>query len=71
MNLDKKKFDGEVEAKLVALRCSEPELGRSNWTLELLADKMVTLGYVESISYESVRKILKKTKLSPGEWQNG
>lgn len=71
LNLDKKKFDGEVEAKLVALRCSEPELGRSNWTLELLADKMVTLGYVESISYESVRQILKKTKLSPGEWQNG
>lgn len=71
MNLDKKLFDGEVEAHLVALRCSEPELGRSNWTLRLLADKMVALSYVESISHESVRQILKKTKLSLGELQNG
>lgn len=60
LNLDKKKFDGEVEAKLVALRCSEPKLGRSSWTLQLLADEMVTLDYVESISLESVRQILKK-----------
>lgn len=71
LNLDKKKFDGEVEAKLVAIRCSEPEEGTSSWTLELLADKMVTLNYVESISKESVRQILKKTKLSLGGWQNG
>ena len=67
LNLDKKKFDGEVESKLIALRCSEPEAGRSSWTLQLLADKMVALNYVESISHESVRQILKKTKLSPGE----
>ena len=67
LNLDKKKFDGEVEAKLVAIRCSEPEEGTSSWTLELLADKMVTLNYVESISKESVRQILKKIKLSLGE----
>lgn len=67
LNLDKKKFDGEVESKLVALRCSDPEVGRSNWTLRLLADKMVALDYVESISHESVRQILKKTKLSLGE----
>jgi transposase len=66
LNLDKKKFDGEVESKLVALRCSDPEEGRSNWTLRLLADKMVALDYVESISHESVRQILKKTKLSLG-----
>lgn len=66
LNLDKKKFDGEVKAHLVALRCSEPELGRDKWTLEMLADKMVTLNYVESISKESVRQILKKTKLSHG-----
>lgn len=66
LNLDKKKFDGEVEAKLIALRCSEPETGQSSWTLELLADKMVTLNYVESISHETVRQILKKTKLNPG-----
>lgn len=67
LNTDKRKFDGEVESKLVALRCSEPELGTSSWTLELLADKMVALNYVESISKESVRQILKKMKLNLGE----
>lgn len=61
-NLDKIKFDGEVEAKLIALRCSEPQRGQSSWTLQLLADKMVELCYVESISYESVRQLLKKTR---------
>jgi len=67
LNLDKKKFDGEVEARLIALRCSEPKLGRSSWTLRLLANEMVSLDYVEAISHESIRQILKKTKLSPGE----
>jgi hypothetical protein len=55
-----KLFDGRVEAHLVALRCSDPPKGRSAWTLQLLADHMVRLGYVESISYESVRQLLKK-----------
>jgi transposase len=67
LNRDKIKFDGEVEAKLIALRCSEPEVGNSGWTLRMLADKMVVLDYVDSISTESVRRILKKTKLSLGE----
>jgi len=67
LNLHKKLFDGEVEAKLIALRCSEPDLGRSSWTLKLLADKMIALDYVESISHETVRQMLKKTKLSLGE----
>lgn len=71
LNLDKKVFDGEIEAKLVALRCSQPKQGHSGWTLRLLAEKMVELTYVESISHESVRQLLKKTKLSPGESQNG
>jgi len=71
LNLDKKVFDGEVEAQLIALRCSEPGEGRSSWTLRLLANKMVELSYVESISHESVRKILKKTKLSLGGLPNG
>jgi len=71
LNLDKKKFDGEVEAKLIALRCSKPKLGYSRWTLHLLAEEMVVLDYVESISHESVRQILKKTKLSLGESLNG
>jgi hypothetical protein len=66
-NLDKIKFDGRIEAQLVALRCSKLEAGESGWALRLLADKMVELCYVDSISHESVRKILKKTKLSPGK----
>jgi transposase len=67
LNLDKIKFDGRVEAQLVALRCSQLEDGESGWALRLLADKMVELSYVEAISHESVRKILKKTKLSLGK----
>ena len=55
-----KVFDGEVEAHLVALRCSEPPSGRAHWTLHLLAERMVELHYVESISHESVRQLLKK-----------
>ena len=61
-NLDKIVFDGSVEAKLVALRCSTPPDGRSGWALRLLADRMVELCYVETISHESVRQLLKKTK---------
>lgn len=57
-----KVFTGDVEARLIALRCSEPPSGRSRWTLELLADKMVELRYVEAMSYESVRQLLKKTR---------
>jgi hypothetical protein len=55
-----KLFDGRVEAHLVALRCSDPPKGHSAWTLQLLAGQMARLGYVESISYESVRQLLKK-----------
>lgn len=53
-------FTGEVEAKLIALRCSNPPKGYNRWTLQLLADKMVELRYVEHISDESVRQLLKK-----------
>lgn len=70
-NLDKIVFDGEVEAKLVALRCGEPGEGRSRWSLRLLADKMVELSHVEAISHETVRQMLKKTKSSPGGSPNG
>jgi transposase len=62
-----KKVDGEVEAKLVTLCCSEPPKGRSKWSLRLLADKMVELNYVESISYVTVREVLKKTNLNLGK----
>ena len=62
-----KKTDGDVEAKLVTLCCSEPPKGFAKWSLRLLADKMVELNYVESISHVTVRSMLKKTNLSLGK----
>lgn len=62
---------GEVEAKLVKLCCSEPPAGYAKWSLRLLADKMVELKYAESISYETVRRVLKKTNLSRGKSKVG
>jgi len=61
-----KKADGEFEAHLVAMSCSKPPEGFSRWSLRLLADKMVELNYVDKISYETVRRVLKKTKLNRG-----
>ncbi len=66
-----KKADGDFEAHLVALSCSEPPKGFARWSLRLLADKVVELGYIDSISHESVRHILKKTKLSHGNEKDG
>ncbi len=60
-NVSRKKIDGDVEAHLIALSCSEPPAGRTRWTLRLLANKIVELGYVESISHEAIRQALKKT----------
>jgi transposase len=62
---------GEVDARLVALRCSEPPEGRSAWTLHLLADRLVALDVVGSISHETVRQVLKKTRSSPGASARG
>lgn len=62
-----KKIDGEVEAKLVQLCCSEPPPGYAKWSLRLLADKMVELKYVDSISYVAVGNTLKKMNLSLGK----
>ena len=53
--------DGDVEAHLIALRCGDPPEGRNQWTLRLLADKLVELEIVPNISYETVRRALKKT----------
>ncbi len=55
------KLDGKAEAKLIACRCGPPPEGRARWTLRLLADKVVELKIVESISPETVRQTLKKT----------
>lgn len=54
-------LDGAAEAHLIALACSAPPSGQKRWTLRLLADKMVELAYVESLSHETVRQALKKT----------
>lgn len=61
-----RKIDGDVEAHLVALSCTQPPPGFSQWSLRLLADKAVELEYVEAISYETVRRALKKTNSSLG-----
>ena len=61
------KVDGDMEAKLVSLCCSEPPKGFARWSLRLLADKMVELKYAESISYVTVGNVLKKMNLSLGK----
>jgi transposase len=62
-----KLVDGDMEAHLIALACGEPPKGFARWSLRLLADKLVELRYVEDISYETVRRTLKKTNLSLGK----
>ena len=57
-----RKLDGEAEAKLIAMRLGKPPVGYGHWTLQLLADELVSLEVVDSISHETVRKTLKKTE---------
>ncbi len=59
-----RKLDGEQEARLLALACSEPPEGQARWSLRLLADRLVELEVVEDISYQTVRRTLKKTNSS-------
>jgi len=59
-------LDGDGEAHLIALACQKPPEGRSRWTLRLLADRLVELEYVEQVSYQTVRRTLKKMNLSLG-----
>ena len=61
-----RKLDGRAEARLIALACSEPPDGRTAWTLQLLADKLVELRIVDSVCDETVRRVLKKTRSSRG-----
>jgi hypothetical protein len=61
-----RRLDGKAEAHLVAIACGAPPEGRARWTLRLLADRMVGLGYIESVSPETVRLTLKKTNSSLG-----
>jgi hypothetical protein len=66
-----KKADGDFEAHLVALSCSDPPEGFSRWSLRLLADTVVELDYVDNISHETIRQVLKKTKLNRGAKKAG
>ncbi len=61
-----RKADGEFEARLVALSCGEPPEGHAQWSLRLLADRAVELGYIDSVSHETVRRVLKKTPSNRG-----
>ncbi len=69
--LYEKKADGEFEAHLVALSCSKPPPGHVRWSLRLLADRVVELQYIESVSYETIRRVLKKTNSSLGKKTGG
>ena len=66
-----RKADGEFEARLVALSCSKPPKGHAQWSLRLLADRAVELEYIDSVSYETVRRVLKKTRSSRGNKSAG
>ena len=66
MRRRQKRLDGEGEARLIAIACGEPPDGRVSWTLKLLADRLVECEIVETISTETVRRVLKKTNSSRG-----
>lgn len=68
---DKIKIKGDIEQHLVRLACSDPPQGRCHWTLQLLADELVVLGLVETISTETVRQALKKMTFARGSWKRG
>ena len=68
---DKIKIRGNLEQKLVELACADPPRGRCHWTLQLLADEMVVLGLVDTVSVETVRQALKKTTSSRGSSRVG
>ena len=68
---DKIKIKGDVEQKLIQLACSDPPQGRCHWTVQLLADELVTLGLVDRVGLETVRLALKKTILTPGSFRHG
>ena len=65
------KLDGRQQAHIIAVACSEPPQGHAHWTLRLLAAKVVQLDFAESISPETVRKMLKKTNSNPGRKSSG
>ena len=61
-----RRLDGKQEAHLIALACSDPPVGREHWSLRLLQKRFVKLGYADSITHETIRRVLKKTNSSLG-----
>ena len=70
-NVHRRKITGDEEAHLIALCCSPAPEGHATWTLRMLADKLVALDIVESVSHETIRRTLKKTNLNRGKRKNG
>jgi hypothetical protein len=70
-NAHRRKITGDEEAHMIALCCSTAPEGHHTWTLRMLADKMVELAIVDSVSYETVRRTLKKMNVNPGKRKNG
>ena len=66
-----RRLDGAAEARLITLACSRPPEGRGRWTMRLLADRLVELGVISSVSHETVRVTLKKTNSSRGSRNRG
>lgn len=67
----KPKITGDIEAKITVLACSDPPEGHTRWTLRLLADRVVELGYLSDISHVAIGERLKKTRSSPGKQSRG
>jgi transposase len=70
-NAHRRKITGDEEAHLIALCCSQAPKGQERWTLRMLADKMVELDVIASVSHETIRRTLKKVHLNPGKRKNG
>lgn len=70
-NAHRRKMTGDEEAHLIALCCSQAPAGRERWTLRMLADKMVELEVMASVSHETIRRTLKKVTLNLGKRKNG
>ncbi len=67
----KRKIDGEQEAHVIAMMCTQKPEGRERWTLRAVRDRAIELEIVEEVSHETIRTVLKKTNLSPGKRSNG
>jgi transposase len=70
-NAHRRKITGDEEAHLIALYCSQAPAGHERWTLRMLADKMVELDMIASVSHETIRRTLKKMNLNRGQSKNG